>query len=326
MLLAFATACSSPSTPTPDPGVPVLSCPADQRIVSATNLPTTVVYPKPTLTGGTAPVDSSCTPVQGTTFALGATRVSCTTTDARQQTSSCSFFVNVLPGTTLAAARVLAFGDSITEGKINSLTAATLADTCPADATAAPWTYPRVLASSLGVQYPSQTVPVTDCGIGGEQATQGVSRLPIALTLATYDVVLLMEGANDLNEEGVTGGSRQTAIDRVSTALVSMIRSARSGRTVFVGTLVPQRLGGKAARPDWVEPVNNRLRTVVPAEGAVLVDLYQAFGGSPDPLIGPDGLHPTAAGYQRIAETFLAAIRTTLERKTPALTVAAPVD
>lgn len=147
----------------------------------------------------------------------------------------------------------------------------------------------------------------------------------MALTLANYDVVLLMEGANDLNEESVIGGSRQTAIDRVSNALVTMIRSARGGRTVFVGTLLPQRLGGKAARPDWVEPVNNRLRTVVPSERAVLVDLYQAFGSSPDPLIGPDGLHPTAAGYQKIADTFLAAIRTTLERRTPALTLAVPL-
>ena len=323
LALSVATACSSPSTPTPVPVAPVLACPADQRVISATNQAMTVIYPKPSLTGGVLPITTTCAPAQGDVFALGSTPVSCTTTDAQRQTSSCTFVVSVLPGTTLAATRVLAFGDSITEGKINSLVAPLSTIGCPNDATAQTWSYPRVLASSLGTQYPSQTVPVTDCGVGGEQASQALVRLPGVLALANYDVVLLMEGANDLNEESLIGGSRQTAVDRVSGAVASMIRAARPGRTVFVGTLLPERLGGKAARPDWVEPVNARLRTLVPAEGAILVDLYQAFGGSPDPYIGPDGLHPTIAGYQKIADTFFAAIRATLEKKTPDTTARA---
>jgi lysophospholipase L1-like esterase len=48
-------------------------------------------------------------------------------------------------------------------------------------------------------------------------------------------------------------------------------------------------------------------------EGAVLVDLYEAFAGQVDALIGGDGLHPNEAGYQHMAETFFAAIRARLE-------------
>ena len=51
------------------------------------------------------------------------------------------------------------------------------------------------------------------------------------------------------------------------------------------------------------------------SSGATLVDLYQAFGGSADPYIGQDGLHPNAFGYQKIAETFFAAIQSKYELK-----------
>jgi lysophospholipase L1-like esterase len=45
----------------------------------------------------------------------------------------------------------------------------------------------------------------------------------------------------------------------------------------------------------------------------VLVDLYEAFNGETGILIGEDGLHPSAAGYQKIAEAFVAAIKRYLE-------------
>jgi hypothetical protein len=45
----------------------------------------------------------------------------------------------------------------------------------------------------------------------------------------------------------------------------------------------------------------------------VLVDLYPVFEGNLDTLLGPDGLHPTEAGYQKMAETFFATIRERLE-------------
>ena len=49
------------------------------------------------------------------------------------------------------------------------------------------------------------------------------------------------------------------------------------------------------------------------ANGATLVDVYQAFGGSADPYIGQDGLHPNSSGYQTMAETFFKTIQSKFE-------------
>ena len=43
-----------------------------------------------------------------------------------------------------------------------------------------------------------------------------------------------------------------------------------------------------------------------------LVDVYQGFGGNLA-LVGPDGLHPSADGYAKIADLFFTAIKQTLE-------------
>ena len=59
--------------------------------------------------------------------------------------------------------------------------------------------------------------------------------------------------------------------------------------------------------------MNDRIRTTAAGEGAVLVDLYSALATDVTRYIGLDGLHPTEAGYQRIAETFDAAVRANLE-------------
>lgn len=313
-LAALPVACSSPVTPTPPAAAPALSCPVQQTVVSSDNLPTAVIFPKPTLTGGTAPVSSSCTPDIGSVFPLGTTTVTCTTLDAQQRSAACSFTVVVKPARTLSVSRVLAFGDSITEGKTAAgFTPLHLTGVgCPvADRVTS---YPHVLGASIASAYPTQTIGVTNCGFGGETAVEGIVRLPTGLSTGAFDVVLIMEGANDLSEVSQTGGSQATAVDRVANSVVAMIRAARSGRTVFVGTLTPQRVNSpKASRPDWIVPVNNRLRTVVPAEGAVLVDVYAALGGSPDPYIDIDGLHPTIAGHQKIAAAFFDAVRQRFE-------------
>lgn len=54
---------------------------------------------------------------------------------------------------------------------------------------------------------------------------------------------------------------------------------------------------------------------MVPQEGAVLVDTWQALGGTPNPYVDFDGLHLTAAGYAKVADAFFTAMRTKLETK-----------
>jgi lysophospholipase L1-like esterase len=122
-------------------------------------------------------------------------------------------------------------------------------------------------------------------------------------------VLLLIEGVNDMSARGAAG------IPRAITALEQMINEATRRRVlVLLATLPPQRPGGQRARTEPLVPTfNAEVRKLAADEGALLVDLFAAFGGEPGTLIGNDGLHPTEAGYQRIAETFFDVIRAHLE-------------
>ncbi|WP_298128945.1 HYR domain-containing protein, partial [Micropruina sp.] len=55
-----------------------------------------VDYPAPTTTGGTAPVSVACDLASGDVYPLGVTTVSCTATDAAQQTATDNFTITVL--------------------------------------------------------------------------------------------------------------------------------------------------------------------------------------------------------------------------------------
>lgn len=174
-----------------------------------------------------------------------------------------------------------------------------------------PWAYPNVLQSRLRSRYTSQLPGVFNRGVGGEELSDGVTRLRDVLATDQPEVVLLQEGANDVNQ----GRSPSS----IANAFRSMIRDARArGAQPFVGTLLPQRPLGSAGScrgfgADNVAAANDQIRATAATEGAPLVDLYQAYGGVPGDLIGPDGLHPTEAGYARIADTFFDAIRQRLE-------------
>lgn len=217
----------------------------------------------------------------------------------------------------LSAVKFLAFGDSMTEGVIS---------TCPANAStmtlaqlmfalpatpSPPWSYPSLLETMMRERYISQLPSVVNRGRGGEMLSEGVTRLNGVLLEESPGAMLVLEGANDVNHE--------VPPNEIAVSLRAMIRSARArGIQSFVGTVLPQRplgvsgscRGFGAAR---VEPANDQIRSVVQAEGAVLVDLYQVLGGAPGTFIGPDGLHPTESGYEKIAEAFYNAVRRTLE-------------
>jgi lysophospholipase L1-like esterase len=293
-----------------------LSCPASQTVPSLNGADQPVTFPLAKATGGAAPITIGCSPPSGSLFSVGTSRVTCTAIDARQQSGTCTFSVTVQGPPKLAATRFVAFGDSITEGKI-------------ADGTLLPnHGYVGYLSSSLAARYLTQTITMIDEGCGGETAGPippgdgvpscttsggGVARLPGAIANDNPQVLLLLEGVNDL------GSGDPAAIAPMVNALRTMIDEARIRQVkVFLATLTPTRAGGTpqqrgtAALP-LIAPADAQIRQLAAAEGVVLVDLYQGFGGSPDPYIDTDGLHPNATGYQKIADIFFDAIRTNLE-------------
>jgi acyl-CoA thioesterase-1 len=295
---ALTSACGdSPNGPTPPPPVegPRISCPANQT-VQTTAASARVSYPLATTTGGTAPVAVACTPPSDSLFPGGTSTATCTATDARQQTASCTFTVTVQVVSLLAATRFLAFGDSITEGILPT-------------GEVTPTPYPAGLRSRLSARYSMQQFVVTNAGRGGEQTVDGVNRLPGLLTANNPEVVLLFEGVNDL------AGGEASRIPVVVNNLRTMIQTARGrGAQVFLATLLPEIPGGRRTGAiALIVPANDQIRALAASQGVPLVDLYQAFIGMERVLIGDDGLHPNPAGYEKIADTFYEAIRARLE-------------
>jgi lysophospholipase L1-like esterase len=267
-----------------------------------------IVYPKPVLTGGSAPITSSCEPRQGTAFPLGTTLVNCSTTDSQQRRAACTFSVTI-SRSVLTAERFLAFGDSITAGDDGF--DVVLSTSFIEEATS----YPTGLRLLLQTEFPGQNFTVINAGVPGEPVrcppvgadTCGVDRLPAELSRHQPQVLMILHGYNDLDDA-----------DNVSEVIEStrdLIRIARSRGVpfVFVGTITPGRTPDpgfipRQRLPEVIAETNAALRSLVPAEGAHLVDTFAAFTGREQALVSGDGLHLTGAGNAVLAETFFARV------------------
>jgi lysophospholipase L1-like esterase len=124
-----------------------------------------------------------------------------------------------------------------------------------------------------------------------------------------------MEGSNDA--DAAAGDSRVLPV--ASGYLQQIIDTAKnSGMRVIVATIPPMVPPGADSRAKGYQVVptyDDMVRTVAMSEGVPLADVYQAFGSDAPTLIGFDGLHPDPAGYQRIADTFFATIKSSLETR-----------
>ena len=319
MLAACSETPAQPASPTPPivtpPAVaaPSLACPAPVSVTSPSGAPFPVPYPPATVTGGTAPTTLTCAPPSGSTFQVGSTAVTCTVTDQAGRTATCGFSVTVTAPPSLTRTRFLAFGDSITWGEDgrNSSTIVAASTLRPRVQLPSADTYPGALSALLAARYTAQSPAILNAGKPGEAVTDPATfpRYVSYTSSRAYDVVLLMEGANDLPAHGFS---------EIIGGLDQMIRDAQSrGMKVLLATLPPQNPDGsdpldRGVEASSVAPFNDQVRALAASKGIPLVDVYQAFNGQLS-LIGSDGLHPTAAGYHLIADTFFAAIKQNLE-------------
>ncbi len=207
------------------------------------------------------------------------------------------------PTPTLGITRILAFGDSMTYGTTQPVYSPTLLTS------GIPQSYPYKLGGLLSGWYASQDIVTLNAGNPGESARNADTRGRFAKMVAEAqpDVVLLMEGANDLNSLP-PGGSVNALVDSTAAAMEDMVRDAveRYRVRVMLATLPPQRAGGsRAGAVTFLDKYNNALRQMAAKKGALLVDVNAQF---PLSLVGQDGLHPTEAGYDKLAEIFRNAI------------------
>lgn len=330
LLVASGFAASCGDSPTA-PASPVLtiSCPAAQTAQSLDGNPVVVNFPNPTVSGGEGVSSTTCTPASGSRFAVGMSSVTCTAQDTKKQTATCAFPVTVTKVPRLSATRFMAFGDSMTEGFVqtcpgvrtftHSLTAilndmASLRTVRPPGYSAV--SYPVKLQSMLSLRYAAQSITVINEGSGSETAAFGATQFPGVLNQDQPQVVLLLEGINDIH------GSvpQSSAIPIVTSSLRSMVQEAkRRGVFVILATLLPERKGSCRSF-DWddgiedVVPADTQIRSLALSENVPLVDMYPAFAPALDTLLGADGLHPSEAGYQKMADLFYAAITQRLEQ------------
>jgi lysophospholipase L1-like esterase len=314
VLATLVPACGgSPTSPDPPVPPPAVTCPANVETLARLGQPPVVTFDVPIPTGGVAPVSTTCAPASGTPFPLGTTRVTCTATDSRGRSGACGFSVIVSAVPVLSSVRFAAFGDSITEGTTSPDPTTLLLSLIES--------YPYKLQALLSARYIDQTIVVLNRGRAGERAypregsTTGVSRLPGVLTTDKPQVLLLLHGANDLLA-AASSGPFDAAIGRIITALEDMIQIARArGVRVMLANFPPQNPNGsRGGGAEAVVELNNEIAALASDEGVVLVDLFGGLNGTPTGSIGVDGLHPTDAGYTRIANIWYEAIRRVYEQ------------
>ena len=79
----------------PSAAVPVLSISCPSPVLTSPDGKPISVTLTPTVSGGVAPISTSCSPASGSLFSVGTTSFSCTAVDAAQQKASCSSSVVV---------------------------------------------------------------------------------------------------------------------------------------------------------------------------------------------------------------------------------------
>jgi len=124
--------------------------------------------------------------------------------------------------------------------------------------------------------------------------------------------VLIHYGVNDWNDLRCRGVEACAITISNLRSIVGQVNRARAH--AFLATILPSNTDydGRAPawRNDWVAAQNVAIKRVAEEEGAVLVDLNGAFMKSGRPLsaLFVDHVHPTAIGYEIMAQTWFDAI------------------
>jgi lysophospholipase L1-like esterase len=181
----------------------------------------------------------------------------------------------------------VAFGDSITRG----------------DGAAASGTYPMRLQARLQAHFGA--AQVVNRGADATNSYEAVERIKRNLG-SEPAYTLILYGTNDWHD--------QTCQDRppcqVAENLRVVVREVESvGSLPVVSTILPVNPTLNPGRNQWIQSVNESLRTMARAEGAFLVDAHAFFMRRTDlPSLYVDEVHLNDAGYEVLAEAFFEGI------------------
>ena len=137
------------------------------------------------------------------------------------------------------------------------------------------------------------SVEVVNAGVSGDTTAGGISRLDWILKQQP-DLLVVELGGND--------ALRGQALENTEKNLRQIIDRAREkgARVLLLGMDVPTNYG-----PDYALDFAEMYERIARNEGIPLVPGFVREVGSDPSLLQPDGLHPTAAGQRRLAETLI---------------------
>lgn len=182
------------------------------------------------------------------------------------------------------ALRVLAFGDSLTAGK----------DLEDPDAQAYPAVLERLL-KERGVD-----AAVTNAGVSGDTTADGLARLEWSLR-ENPRVVIVALGSNDTFQ-----GKRTADIEKNLDAILAKCRAAGAVPVLAAMHTFPN-LG-----PDYGAAYAAIFPRVAARHGARLAPFMLGDVAGRAELNLADGIHPNAAGHEKVARTLLPAVEAAL--------------
>ncbi|RZP29125.1 hypothetical protein EVA25_02225 [bacterium] len=277
-----------------------IACSANIQVQSIDGKAVPISFSLATTEGGEAPVTTTCDAESNAEFPIARTTVGCSASDNLGQAASCTFDVVVLSPPKLSVSKILAFGDSITSGIVSIPILGVIRLGLE------PWnSYPTKLQGKLRQAYQYQAPSVINEGVAGERAADAPARLRAALNRHQPDVVILMEGTNDLGAADAEESARdQLALDGIE-EMLDDIKSANA--TAILATIAPVRESGPGIHTALVGPYNTQLRSIAASRGIQLVDVHALLSdGACQPMscIGDDNIHPTVQGYSVMADAF----------------------
>jgi acyl-CoA thioesterase-1 len=136
-------------------------------------------------------------------------------------------------------------------------------------------------------------VEVVNAGVSGDTSAGGLARLDWVLQRPA-DILVVELGGND--------ALRGQDLEATEANLRSIVRrgSAAGARVLLLGMDVPSNYG-----PDYGGRFSALYERIAEDEGIALIPGFVREVGSDPALLQADGLHPTAEGQRRLAETLL---------------------
>ena len=187
----------------------------------------------------------------------------------------------------------MAFGDSITNGEPGV-----------GDGNG----YRRILQDMLRAHFGS--AEVANEGRDATESSFGAEIIGARLASAQPSFTLIHYGTNDWN----ISACRELPCFTTPSLRFIVQQVNRSRGHAFLATIIPTNTGYDSRAPEsrneWVTQQNVYIKQVADEEGAVLVDLNAAFlrSGRSLPSLFVDHVHPTAPGYEIMAQTWFDAI------------------